>query len=215
MDPLRSLLSIRPDQSDRTQLGGADAVIVDLEGQSQHLDAIQGTEQPLYIKVDPDGIDRLQPKGLAIDGILLARVRNPGQLQAVESFIVELESVAGRPTGSIDLVPLMETPDSIANAADICANSLRVKRLAFGGGDYCRALRLRRTRAERELDIPRKTLVEASIGLGLEAPIDTPFPYADDLEQLGRIAERSLALGYQGKICIHPGQVPVVNRIFG
>lgn len=214
MDPLRSLLSIRPEQSAAAAASGADAVIVDMENQSSAPPATQGVVQPLYVKV-PAGLEKLPLKSLEIDGIILARIETRDQLQAAEAALAELEQTTDRSAGSIDLIPLMETPTAVSGAEDICNDFSRVKRLAFGGGDYCRALRLRRTRAEHELDIPRKILAEASTRLGLEPPIDTPFPYPDDTEQLRRISERSLALGYQGKICIHLGQVPVVNQVFG
>ncbi|MCS7051604.1 MAG: HpcH/HpaI aldolase/citrate lyase family protein, partial [Thermomicrobium sp.] len=41
-------------------------------------------------------------------------------------------------------------------------------------------------------------------------------PYADfrDLDGLRRAALRARALGYDGKWCIHPSQIAVVNEVF-
>ena len=50
---------------------------------------------------------------------------------------------------------------------------------------------------------------------GLEPPLDTPFML--DLKAgpaLQADAIRAKQLGFQGKLCIHPNQIDVVNRVF-
>jgi citrate lyase subunit beta/citryl-CoA lyase len=50
---------------------------------------------------------------------------------------------------------------------------------------------------------------------GLEPPLDTPFML--DLKAgpgLQADAMRAEQLGFQGKLCIHPNQIGVVNRVF-
>ena len=44
--------------------------------------------------------------------------------------------------------------------------------------------------------------------------IDGPYANFRDLDGLQQSARRARALGYDGKWCIHPAQIPVVNEVF-
>lgn len=196
-------------------------MILDLEGAATGIahDIVLPAVARIYVKIGLADCERLFEASAAsadarLDGVLLAKVESRNTLQAAEALIGQLENAIDRIRGSIDLMPLMETPTGIENAQAICEGFNRVTRLAFGAGDYCRALKLRRTAEETELNGAREALVAVSRSLSIAPPIDTPFPYAEDILQFRRIAERSRDLGYQGKICIHPDQVPVANAVF-
>jgi citrate lyase subunit beta / citryl-CoA lyase len=49
---------------------------------------------------------------------------------------------------------------------------------------------------------------------GLEPPFDTVYQDIHDLEGLRKETETAKALGFQGKMCIYPAQVAVVNDVF-
>lgn len=221
MSSMRSLLSASPSSLKQALESEADAMILDLEGTTAGIK--QNIELPsttrLYLKLGLADCERLltavaDSAGMRFDGILLAKVEARESLQAADALIAHLENGNGRTQGSIDLLPLIETPAGIENARTICGGTDRVSRLAFGAGDYCRALSLRRTAEETELTGAREALVATSRSLSIEMPIDTPFPYAEDLGQFRRIAERSRDMGFQGKICIHPDQAPIANAVF-
>jgi citrate lyase subunit beta/citryl-CoA lyase len=57
-------------------------------------------------------------------------------------------------------------------------------------------------------------MVVASRAAGLEAPLDTVWIHIKDLDNLAKSAKRAKQLGFQGKMCIYPPQVDVVNRAF-
>ena len=62
--------------------------------------------------------------------------------------------------------------------------------------------------------MPARVIVTASRAAGIEAPLDTVW-----VDLTGRGGARSLGphglgLGFQGKMCIHPDQIAVVNRVF-
>jgi citrate lyase subunit beta/citryl-CoA lyase len=57
-------------------------------------------------------------------------------------------------------------------------------------------------------------MVVASRAAGLEGPLDTVWVHIKDLDNLGKSAARAKQLGFQGKMCIYPPQVDVVNRVF-
>jgi citrate lyase subunit beta/citryl-CoA lyase len=48
---------------------------------------------------------------------------------------------------------------------------------------------------------------------GLQA-IDGPFGAVKDTDGFRRVAERSAALGYDGKWVLHPGQIPIGNEVY-
>jgi len=65
--------------------------------------------------------------------------------------MTQLERERGLSQGSMDLIPLIETGAGLANAGAIARAATRVKRLAFGAGDFTLDLGLRWSREETEL----------------------------------------------------------------
>jgi citrate lyase subunit beta/citryl-CoA lyase len=57
-------------------------------------------------------------------------------------------------------------------------------------------------------------MVVTSRAAGLEGPLDTVWVHIKDLDNLEKSARRAKQLGFQGKMCIYPPQVDVVNRVF-
>jgi citrate lyase subunit beta/citryl-CoA lyase len=89
-----------------------------------------------------------------------------------------------------------------------------MKRMAFGAGDYTLDMNMEWKLAESELDHARAEMAVASRAAGLEAPIDTVWVHINDLEGLASSAKRAKQLGFQGKMCIYPPQVELVNGAF-
>jgi citrate lyase subunit beta/citryl-CoA lyase len=89
-----------------------------------------------------------------------------------------------------------------------------VKRIAFGAGDFTLDVNMAWSRNETELAYARARIVTASRASGIEAPLDTVWVDLADVEGLEASARSALAFGFQGKMCIHPKQIAVVNRVF-
>ncbi len=233
MHPLRTLLFApgnHPRKVEKVFAAGADAVILDLE------DAVAIAEKPAtrpvvaaalrrgrrclgYVRVNAMATnycygDLAAIVGPGLDGIVLPKVEAPWQLKAVDWLIGELERANGLAAGGIDLLPIIETGAGVAAAREIAASGTRVKRLAFGAGDYSLDMNLPWTRDEDEMAHARASVAVASRAGGLESPIDTVFADLRDRDGFAASARRALAMGYQGKMCIHPAQVPIANDIF-
>jgi citrate lyase subunit beta/citryl-CoA lyase len=73
---------------------------------------------------------------------------------------------------------------------------------------------MRWSRDEGELAYARARVVTASRAAGIEAPLDTVWVDLQDEEGLEASTRLALGLGFQGKMCIHPNQIPLVNRVF-
>jgi citrate lyase subunit beta/citryl-CoA lyase len=56
-------------------------------------------------------------------------------------------------------------------------------------------------------------VVNAARAVGVQ-PIDTVYGDVDDLEGLSASCRAAQELGFEGKGCVHPRQVPVVNEAF-
>jgi len=158
--------------------------------------------------------DAVAVVGPGLDGVILPMVESREQIVAFDWLVGALEHERGLPPGGIDIIPIIETAKGIANARAIAAAGTRVKRMAFGAGDYTLDVNMEWTLGESELEHARAEMVVASRAAGLEAPIDTVWVHIKDLEGLARSAKRARQLGFQGKMCIYPPQVERVNAAF-
>lgn len=208
----------------------ADNVILDLEDAVAKAEkvatralVVEALKQPrrggAYIRVNAFGSefcygDAVAVVGPDLDGIILPMVESREQVIAFDWLVGSLEREHGMPTGGVDIIPIIETAKGIANARTIAAAGTRVKRMAFGAGDYTLDVNMEWTLGESELEHARAEMVVASRAGGLEAPIDTVWVHIKDLEGLASSAKRARQLGFQGKMCIYPPQVELVNRAF-
>ncbi|HJN61746.1 MAG TPA: CoA ester lyase [Alphaproteobacteria bacterium] len=149
-----------------------------------------------------------------LDGILLPKVESASQLQTIDWLMAQLERKRGMAVGALDILPIIETGRGVAAIHDIAGARTRVRRLSFGAGDYTNDMGMVWTPDEGELMHARSAIALASRAAGLEPPIDTVFIDLQDSEHLRKSARTALALGYRGKLCIHPAQIDPVNAIF-
>ena len=148
-----------------------------------------------------------------IDGIILPKLESVDEIRAAEWLISNLERERGLKSGGFDVIPIIETAKGLANIRAICAAGTRVKRIAFGAGDFTLDLNITWTRSEAELLPYRSECVLASRAAGIEPPIDTVWVDLKDGEGFRQSVAAIKGLGFQGKLCIYPDQVPVVNEM--
>lgn len=156
--------------------------------------------------------------GPRLDGFVLPKLEEPGELVAVDWMLSALERERGLPPGGMEVMPLLETARGFASLGALAATAAslggRVRRLAFGAGDYTLDLGMAWGLAETELEAARAQLVVRSRAAGLEAPVDTVWIELREAEAFRASCARGAALGFGGKLCIHPDQVPVANAAF-
>ena len=157
-----------------------------------------------------------------VDGVVLPKVESAAGLHAIDWLLANLEAERGIPVGSIDLMPIVETAigvhrvDRLLQARSLRSYSgpWRVKRIAFGAGDYANDLRLTPALDEEELADARARLVLASRAAGMEAPIDSPWFHFKEHAAFARALERSRRCGFQGRLCVHPEQLAPANAAY-
>jgi citrate lyase subunit beta/citryl-CoA lyase len=148
-----------------------------------------------------------------VDGIILPKLESVDEIRAVDWVIANLEKERGLPAGAFDVIPIVETGRGMANIRAITAAGTRVTRVAFGAGDFTLDMSIEWSRAETELLPYRSECVLASRAAGIEAPLDTVWVDLKDPEGFMASTRHIKVLGFQGKMCIHPDQVPLANEI--
>ena len=111
-------------------------------------------------------------------------------------------------------MPIIETARGVETAAEIATAGSRIRRLAFGGGDYTLDLDYEWSADEDVLAYARARLSHASRLGGLQPPIDTVVLQIKDDARFVASAQRGRKFGFGGKLCIHPSQIPLTNAIF-
>jgi citrate lyase subunit beta/citryl-CoA lyase len=149
-----------------------------------------------------------------LDGIILPKVESPASLTTIDWVLHQIERERGLAGRTIDLIPIIETARGLTHLDGILASGTRVKRIAFGAGDFTLDVNMQWKREEAELSYARARIVTASRAAGLDAPLDTVWVDLRDADGLEASARTALAYGFQGKMCIHPNQVAVVNNVF-
>jgi citrate lyase beta subunit len=83
--------------------------------------------------------------------------------------------------------------------------------LVFGAGDY--QVDMGAIGDKPRWDFVLSRIANAARAHGL-APIDSPFVDIADAARLEQLARAAAAEGFEGKMCIHPSQIPVCNAAF-
>jgi citrate lyase subunit beta/citryl-CoA lyase len=149
-----------------------------------------------------------------LDGIVLPKAESAAELQTAEWMISALERARGLKPGAIDLMPIIETAKGYVALESILSSGTRVRRVAFGAGDFTLDAGIRWSPDETELLPYRSGIVVHSRAAGLEPPVDTVWVDLRNPEGFERCVQHVRDLGFQGKMCIHPDQIPVVNETF-
>jgi len=153
------------------------------------------------------------------DGYVVPKPRHAGDIREIARALDGLEQRHGIPNGTTRLTPIAtETPEGLLNIREIATASPRIVAISWGVEDLGAAMGLARVRDAqgRYLDIPRHARVMCAVAAaaaGVDA-IDTVYTDIADLDGLRRECEDGVAMGFTGKISIHPNQIPVINEAF-
>lgn len=139
----------------------------------------------------------------AADGVVIPKCETTGD---VEDLLAELPR-------AFAIVPLIESPPGLLQAARIADCSSRVAALMFGAEDYTAEAQILRSEGEPELLFARGGMVNAARARHKEI-FDSPLMQYRDLAAVRQAAWRSRRLGFTGQAAIHPAQVDVINEVF-
>jgi citrate lyase subunit beta/citryl-CoA lyase len=237
---LRSWLFVPGDSQRRLAKAwrvGADALIVDFE------DAVAGERKTIArdiaaaaimaanrgktaVSIRINAID----SGLAEDDIartfhcrpdayVLPKACEAGDIRHVSAQLAVLEAQAGVQVGSTAVVPIVtEHPRAIPQLESLCSADPRVVAIMCGNEDLAAAIGARRIKDEsgamlEVFQVVRSLALLAGSAAGIGV-IDSPVVELAATGVLQRESDEAAAMGYTGKLAIHPVQVAPINTAF-
>lgn len=161
-----------------------------------------------------DVIEVVAGAGEALGSLVVPMVESPGELEFVDRLagMVEQESGRGAP---VALQALIETATGLRNVHAIAQASPRLETLVVGYADLSASLGLplgSQDSGERWQYVLETVLVAARAA-GLQA-IDGPYLAIQDRDGFQAAAQRTRAMGYDGKWALHPTQIDLLNELF-
>ena len=213
----------RPEMLPKVARSRPDAVIVDLEdavappakdtarhtartaltearpGAESVLVRINGVGTPWY-DADVAAAAELIKAG-ALDGVVLPKYERPAELADLRAAL---------PDGALVIAGL-ESALGVADARPLLAE--HPDAAYFGAEDYVADLGGRRTREGTEVLYARSQVCLAARLAGV-ASLDQVVAAVHDTDAFRADAEQGRALGYGGKICLHPAQVGIAHEVF-
>ena len=226
---LRSLLfapASRPDMCAKLPRSGPDGVVLDLEdavapsakaeARSQARDTAAELRRlhpdlVIFARVNPPSTEWFADdvaQGLAAEltGVVVPKLESAAQVDAVQEALVQ----AGR--DHLLLLAGIETAAGVAQAADVLEHP-RVHIAYFGAEDFITDMGGVRTDDGLEVLFARSEVALAARLAGVPVLDQVVTAFGDDERYLADAAV-GRSIGYSGKLCIHPAQVPLANQSF-
>jgi citrate lyase beta subunit len=181
---------------------------------------INGLDTPFAYR---DLVEVVEAVGDRIDLVVLPKANRAADVVFVDLMLSQIEANLGL-ANRIAMEVHIETAQAFLAVREIASASSRLDALIFGPGDYAASLRapLASIGEEDHHDTVypghrwhaiMHTIVAAARANGLRC-MDGPFAGLGDPPGLQRAAQVARAMGFDGKQCIHPSQLPAVNQIF-
>ena len=166
---------------------------------------VNAVQSPLFVA----DIEALVGPGLHV--LNIPKLQSAEDVRAAVSRIEDLESKREL-REPIKILANIETPAALRLSAEIATSSPRIVGLQIGLLDLCHACGIDPTE-EVAVQHFRITVRVAAAEAGVAA-YDSAFANIKDVEGFRASAITAKRIGFSGKSCIHPSQVPVANEVF-
>ncbi len=172
-----------------------------------------GSERMVRINQLPLGLEDLEfvvPNNVHV--ILIPKCESADQVIEVNDQIKRIKHEYNI-KNDIFLMPIIESALGIIKAYEIASAVKANCALTIGLEDYTADIGTQRSTEGKESFFARSIIVNAAKANGIQA-IDTVFSDVGDMEGLKQSIIEAKSLGFEGKGCIHPRQIPVVHKYF-
>ncbi|MCB1115635.1 MAG: MaoC family dehydratase N-terminal domain-containing protein [Chlamydiia bacterium] len=147
-----------------------------------------------------------------IFGFMLPMIKNAEDIAKYQELIADVAKYKGfAKSPDYYIYPLIETTSAIEEVYKIAQASPYVKGMYFGNADL--STELGSKNSMKTLLYARQRLVMGSAANNIPA-MDGPCTRIDSLIALESEAKQSKDMGFQGKIALHPKQLPIINKVF-
>ena len=169
-----------------------------------------------------DVIEVVSGAGANLDCIMLPKVQGPEQIRALDMLLTQVEKAEGLDVGRIGIEAQIENAMGLTMVDEIAAASPRVETIIFGPADFMASINMKSLVVGEQppgYDVGDAyhyilmRILMAARAYDKQA-IDGPYLQIKDLDGYTRVAERSAALGFDGKWVLHPDQIAAANEIF-
>ena len=169
-----------------------------------------------------DVIEVVSGAGANLDCIMLPKVQGPEQIRALDMLLTQIEKSEGLVVGRIGIEAQIENAMGLTMVDQIAAASPRVETIIFGPADFMASINMKSLVVGEQppgYDVGDAyhyilmRILMAARAYDKQA-IDGPYLQIKDLDGYTRVAQRSAALGFDGKWVLHPDQIAVANEIF-
>ncbi len=168
-----------------------------------------------------DVIEVVEGAGANLDCIMLPKVADAAQVQALDILLTQIEKTNGLEVGRIGIEAQIETAQGLINVNDIAFASPRIEAIIFGPADFMASINMKSlVVGALHPDYPGDPfhyilmqILMAARARGVHA-IDGPFLQVRDVPAFEEVARRSAMLGFDGKWVLHPGQIEPANEIY-
>ena len=160
--------------------------------------------------------------GANLDCIMLPKVRTVADVFWLTERLDVLETELGLPREHFGIEVQIEDALGLVNVDAIAAASSRIETIIFGPADFMASIGMRTltvghqpagyTEGDAYHYVLMRLLV-AGRAFGKQV-LDGPYLKIKDLDGLRLTAQRSAALGFDGKWVLHPDQIDAVNEIY-
>ena len=226
--PRRSVLFSPGDQPALMQKApgsGADTVVFDLEDavapgrKDEAREAVNDVlTDPAFdpdcevcVRVNPDprvaddDLETVLADEPRIDSVMVPKASSAADVREKDELVREHGY-------DLPVLALCESAQGVLHAEEIAATPA-VDAVAFGAEDLSADIGATRTESGEEVSHARQHVVLAGGAADVDA-IDTVFTDVEDTDRLAEETAFATQLGYDGKMAIHPAQVPVINEAF-
>ena len=169
-----------------------------------------------------DVVEVVEGAGPNLDAIMLPKVQSAEQVVALDLLMTQVEKTMGYEVGRIGIEAQIENALGLINVDAIAAASPRVETIIFGPADFMASINMKSLVVGEQppgYDVGDAyhyilmRILMAARAYGKQA-IDGPYLQIRDVDGFTRVAGRSAALGFDGKWCLHPGQIDACNEVY-
>ncbi|MCD0452111.1 CoA ester lyase [Actinocorallia sp. API 0066] len=199
----------------------ADTVILDLEDAVPPSEKARAREtvarvtaaatpKPTFVRVNSMASGRAEDDvravaGPGLSGVRMAKVARPEDVRQLVTLLAQ----AGCP---VPVHLLIETAHALETAFDLATSSPSVAMISLGESDLCADLRI--TAESPTMDACRSRVVIASRAAGLPSPCQSVSTDIHDTDALLRTSRSAKALGFVGRMALHPAQIPAIHEVY-
>ena len=182
---------------------------------------INGLDTPYAYR---DLVDVIEAAGDRVDLVMVPKVGGARDVVFVDMLLSQIETHRGLPRARIGIEAQIESAAGYVYLREIAAASPRLEALILGAGDYAASMKMPAS-GIGELDANddlypghryhavMHDIVASARAHGLRC-MDGPYSAYKDAAGYERSCRIARAMGFDGKQCIHPGQLAAANTIF-